>query len=35
VAKYIKEQIIPKALSVEFSLIALAGELGDPVLSEE
>ncbi|KAI9453389.1 peptidase C12 ubiquitin carboxyl-terminal hydrolase 1 [Lactarius psammicola] len=35
VAKYIKENIIPKAPSQEFSLIALAGELGEPVLSEE
>jgi ubiquitin carboxyl-terminal hydrolase L3 len=30
VAKYVKEQIIPKAPSLEFSLIALAGEIVPP-----
>ncbi|KAH8996183.1 peptidase C12 ubiquitin carboxyl-terminal hydrolase 1 [Lactarius hatsudake] len=35
VAKYVKEKIIPKAPSLEFSLIALAGEIIEPVPTEE
>jgi hypothetical protein len=29
VAKYVKEQIVPKAPSLEFSMIALAGGFSD------